>query len=70
MLDQEEREYQEYMINTYNGIPDCDSKNCSDCSDAQIQECYLIASNNCNSEFAELINYGGYDSEEEFWDNL
>jgi len=70
MLDIEERKYQENMINTYGGIPDCDYKNCNNCNDNQIKECYAIASSNCNSEFAELINYGGYDTEEEFWDNL
>ncbi len=70
MLSIEEREYQEDMIKTYGSIPDCDCENCNGCSDNQIEECYSIASSDCNSEFAELINYGGYDSEKEFWDNL
>lgn len=70
MLNKEECEYQKDMINTYGGIPDCDLENCDGCSNEQIEECYSIASSNCNSEFAKLINYGGYSSEEEFWDNL
>lgn len=70
MLDKEEREHQEDMINTYGGIPDCDYKNCSECSENQIEECYLIANNNCNSKYVESINYGGYDSKKEFWDNI
>lgn len=70
MLNKEEREYHKDMINTYGGISDCDLENCNGCSDEQLEECYSIASSNCNSEFAKLINYGGYSSEEEFWDNL
>lgn len=66
----EEHEYQEDMINTYGGISDCGCENCNKCSNEQVEECYSIANSNCNSEFAELINYGGYDSEEEFWDNI
>ena len=70
MLSIKDREYKEDMINTYGGILDCNCESCGECSDTQIEECYSIASSNCNSEFAELINYGGYNSEEEFWDNL
>ncbi len=70
MLNKEERVYQKDIINTYGGISDCDPRNCGECSDEQIEECYSIASSNCNSEFAKSNNYGGYSSEEEFWDNL
>ena len=42
---------------------DCTSCDC-------IYECYMKANNRCNSEFAESIDYGGYDSEEEFWEQL
>lgn len=41
---------------------------CIECSD--IQECYKEASANCNSEWAESINYDGCDSEKEFLDKL
>lgn len=44
---------------------DYDCVNCGN-----IEECYMEANSRCNSEFAESINYGGYDSEEEFWENL
>ena len=44
---------------------DYDCVNCGN-----IEECYMEANSLCNSEFAESINYGGYDSEEEFWENL
>lgn len=70
MLNKEERVYQKDIINTYGGISDCDPRNCGECSDEQIEECYSITSSNCNSEFAKSNNYGGYSSEEEFWDNL
>lgn len=42
--------------------------NCIQCDN--IETCYIIANSRCNSEFAENINYGGYDSEEEFWEAL
>lgn len=35
-----------------------------------IEDCYYLANQKCNSQFAENINYGGYDTEEEFWENL
>ena len=44
---------------------DYDCVNCGN-----IEECYMEANSRCNSEFAESINYGGYDLEEEFWENL
>ena len=44
---------------------DYDCVNC-----INIEECYMEANSRCNSEWAESINYGGYDSEEEFWENL
>ena len=44
---------------------DYDCVNCRN-----IEECYMEANSRCNSEWAESINYGGYDSEEEFWENL
>lgn len=69
-MNTKERKHQEDIINSYGGIPDCDCENCHECSEIQVEECYAIASNNCNSKFAELINYGGYDSEEEFWENI
>lgn len=48
--------------------PYCTGDDCKYCSD--IDECYSEAIVLSNHEFAESINFGGYDSEEEFWDNL
>ena len=70
MLSESDRDYRKDMICTYGGIEDCSCNDCEMCNDDQLEECYSIASSNCNSEFAESIDYGGYDSEEEFWDNL
>jgi hypothetical protein len=42
--------------------------NCSNCVD--IEDCYREANTRCNSEFAKSIDYGGCDSEEEFWEML
>lgn len=44
---------------------DYDCVNCGN-----IEECYMEANSLLQREFAESINYGGYDSEEEFWENL
>jgi len=43
-------------------------ENCSDC--VCLEECYSKAIDKCDSEFAKSINYGGYSSEEEFWEML
>lgn len=52
-----------------NNNPNCIYDECNeDCPD--IECCYAEAISKCNSEFAESIDFGGYDSEEEFWDNL
>lgn len=42
--------------------------NCKNCS--ELEECYYKASTKSSHEFAKSIDYGGYDSEEEFWENL
>ena len=46
----------------------CIGDECEDCPD--IEYCYAEAVSKCSSEFAENVNYGGYDSEEEFWENI
>ena len=63
-------EFDETMKYTIMDYVDCDLDT-YDCENRMHnQECYSLASDMCNSEFAEMISYGGYDSEEEFWDNL
>lgn len=42
--------------------------NCCSCD--FIEECYLKANSKCNSIFAKSINYGGCNTEEEFWNQL
>lgn len=44
---------------------DYDCVNCDN-----IEQCSMEANLRCNSEWAKSINYGGYDSEDEFWENL
>lgn len=55
-------------IKEYGG--DCEICDCENCDKEQIEECYYKANNYCNDIFAASIGYGGYDSAEEFWDNL
>lgn len=52
-------------------LSECDNDrefDCANCCD--LEECFSKASIKSEHEFAESINYGGYDSEEEFWDEL
>lgn len=41
---------------------------CANCDN--IEQCHMEANSCCNSEWAESINYGGCDTEEEFWEQL
>lgn len=41
---------------------------CVNCGN--IEECYMEANSRCNSEWAESINYGGCNTEDEFWEQL
>lgn len=63
-----EKENMISVIQEYGG--NCDICDCENCDINQIEECYYKANNYCNDIFAESIGYGGYDSAEEFWDNL
>ena len=52
-------------------LPECEydeNFNCKECY--ELEECYYKASTKSAHEFAENVNNGGYDSEEEFWENL
>ena len=57
------------LIKNYNvEYDDCGQISCEKC--CYLEDCYCIARGRENSEWAELINYGGYDTEEEFWEQL
>lgn len=72
--DYEGKEITKDIIEDYLDNTDCvemSGGNNFDCVSCEyIDECATIANDRCNSEFAESINYGGYDTEEEFWENL
>ena len=46
--------------------------NCNVCS--KLEDCYIKAEVKCNDDynytFAESIDYGGYQTEEEFWNEI
>lgn len=63
-----DKQYMIEIIKAYGGK--CNICDCENCDNEQIKECYYKASNYCNNTFAESIDYGGYDSAEQFWDNL
>ena len=46
----------------------CNQIGCRKC--CHLEDCYYIAKQREDSEWAESINYGGYDTEEEFWEHL
>lgn len=46
----------------------CKRMCCRDC--CFLEDCYHVAKDRENSKWAELINYGGCDTEEEFWEQL
>lgn len=46
----------------------CNQKGCIRCP--SLEECYAEAISRCNAGFAEAIDCGGYDTEEEFWEQL
>lgn len=52
-------------------LPECEFDEdfkCEAC--CELQYCYHKASTKLSHEFAESLDYGGYDTEEEFWENL
>ena len=46
----------------------CEQLGCDECS--YLEDCYRVALNKQDSRWARLINYGGCDTEEEFWEQL
>lgn len=57
------------LINEYSiEHDDCGRIDCLDCS--FLKNCYYVAKQKENSEWAELVNYGGCNTEEEFWEQL
>lgn len=48
----------------------CDDKlfDCNHCSN--VNECFSKANDCCDDEFVNSIDYGGYNTKEDFWGNL
>lgn len=72
-FDNEELDFMVSIIEENLTEDDCnelqnDEPSCKTCSSLEV--CYHLANQKCDSQFAENINYGGYDTEEEFWENL
>ena len=51
----------DYM--TDNILFDCDSCSC-------FEECYMKSCERCNSEFAKSVEYSGYNTAEDFWEQV
>lgn len=41
---------------------------CISCSN--FENCYIESCERCNIEFAKSVNFGGYNTEEDFWEQL
>ena len=46
----------------------CADKDCENCSD--LEECYFCTNEELNDKYAEALDYGGFDSAEEFWEQV
>lgn len=70
MIDEKKSLIKEYITEDecnymYDGeiLFDCLSCSC-------FEECYAKSCERCNSEFVKSIDYGGYNSEESFWEQF
>lgn len=69
MYDEDDIEEMIELIESYDVEYDnCEQIGCNNCS--YLEDCYRIAKQRQDSEWARLINYGGYDTEEEFLEQL
>lgn len=69
MYKKEELEYKKDVIESELSECELDKNfNCVECCD--IDDCYCRAQDLSNHIFADLCNYGGYDTEEEFWESI
>ena len=49
----------------------CDGDSMFDCTSCScLEECYMNAYEKCDVEFAKSVNYGGYNNEEDFWEQI
>ena len=67
--DTEDIEEMAELIDVYKVEYDnCGRIDCSKCN--YLEDCYFVARQKQDSEWAKSINYGGYDTEEEFWEQI
>lgn len=46
----------------------CDQEDCINC--LLFEDCHMEAIKRCNTEYAKAVDYGGYDSTDEFWEQI
>ena len=71
LTNEEKSEMKEFIddeLYEINGDGEYCEHDCLDCID--LERCYTKAIQKMNHEFAESINFGGYDTEEEFWEQI
>ena len=57
------------LINCYSvEYDDCGRIDCHECS--FLNDCYYVARQREDGEWAKSLNFGGYETEEEFWQQL
>ena len=57
-----------YLKNNINKYECDENYDCKKC--CKIEECYYLAIQREDSSYAKSLDYGGYDTEEEFWDQI
>jgi hypothetical protein len=67
--DEEDKKEMISLIRSYQiEYEDCGQCNCEKC--CFLEDCFYKARQAEDSEWAKLLDYGGYDTEEEFWEQL
>lgn len=69
MIDEKKELIREYIAeDECNYLRDESLFECDACS--CFEECYMKSCERCDREFAESVDYGGYRTEEEFWEQI
>ena len=69
MIEEKKNLIQDYITKEEcNYMCDDVSFHCDFCS--CFEECYMKSCERCNGDFAESINYGGCNTEDDFWEQV
>ena len=63
-----ESDVHDYLLGVNMLDEPCDQLNCINC--ILFEDCHMEAIKRRNAEYAEAINYGGYNSADDFWEQI